>query len=249
MHPIEEMRIMEISKNGKTVYECPGKSNDKNAARSYCVGRRMSNYEITKRKMEKEFLKYDQEKMIRKFNLDQDEEGIYINFLGRTYRIGRKDGKTVWSEDGFVTFQEGGYNEAMTIYDVLCDSKEGCCLSGEFVNMKSLSSVHGGSSTSLGSGLFSGAERFFDHKEEALRRACKKLGGTEFGKGDVSYKIQMFDFLPFVFTFWNSDDEFPASLQFFTDKNILEYMRYETTWFAMSHLLERIKEEMGKTNR
>ncbi len=245
MHPIEKMGIREISENGKTVYECPGRFNDKNSVCNYCVCRRMSNYEITKRKMEKEFLKYDQEKMVRKFGLDQDEEGIYINFLGRTYRIGRKDGKAAWREDGSVAFQEAGYNEAMTIYDVLCDSKEGCCLSGEFVNMKSLSSVHGGSSTSLGGGLFSKAERFFDHKEEALRGACKKLGGTESGKGDVSYKIPMFDFLPVVFTFWNSDDEFPASLQLFTDKNMLEYMRYETTWFAFSHLLERLKEEMA----
>ena len=28
------------------------------------------------------------------------------------------------------------------------------------------------------------------------------------------------------------------------DKNMLEYMHYETVWFAMSHLLERIEENM-----
>ena len=64
------------------------------------------------------------------------------------------------------------------------------------------------------------------------------------GRGDVAYQIPLFDFLPVIFQFWNSDEEFPPSLKFFTDKNMLEYMHYETVWFAMSHLLERIEENM-----
>ncbi|MGN0398687.1 MAG: DUF3786 domain-containing protein [Blautia sp.] len=61
-----------------------------------------------------------------------------MEFLGKSYQIQRKNGKIRWSEDAFVTSEEAGYNEAMTIYDVLCYSKEGCCPSGEFVNMKFL---------------------------------------------------------------------------------------------------------------
>ena len=30
----------------------------------------------------------------------------------------------------------------------------------------------------------------------------------------------------------------------FTDKNMLDYMHYETVWFAVSHLLDRIEEMM-----
>lgn len=243
MHPIDQMDIKETVENGEVIYECPHKSHDKNTTCHYCVCRRMSNYEITKRKMQKEFVKYDLEKMIQKFSLRHDADYIYIKFLGHTYRIHRTGGTVTWSDDGFVNSREAGYNEAMTIYDVLCDSKEGCKLSGEFVNMKNLSSIQGGSVT-LGNSLFSDIEKFFDHKEKPLDEACKKLNGIEFGKGDVSYKILMFDFLPFVFTFWNSDEEFPASLQMFADKNVLDYMRYETVWFAVSHLLERLKEEM-----
>lgn len=37
------------------------------------------------------------------------------------------------------------------------------------------------------------------------------------------------------------DDEFPASLQIFTDKNMLDYMHYETVWYAIIHMLERIQ--------
>ena len=70
------------------------------------------------------------------------------------------------------------------------------------------------------------------------------MKGIKAGKGDVAYQIPVFDFLPVIFQFWNSDEDFAASLQLLVDKNILDYMHYETVWFAMSHLLSRIKEEM-----
>ena len=49
-----------------------------------------------------------------------------------------------WSEDAFQTEERADYNEAMTIYDVLCCSREDCHLAFEWVNVKSLSSVRGG---------------------------------------------------------------------------------------------------------
>lgn len=44
--------------------------------------------------------------------------------------------------------------------------------------------------------------------------------------------------------FWEADEEFPASLQILVDKNILDYMHYETLMFALTHLFRRLKEEM-----
>lgn len=204
----------------------------------------ISNYEIMKLQMQKEFLKYNQEKMIQKFQLPHDTDSIYIRFIGHNYQIHRASGKIVWSEDHFLHSKEAGYNEAMTIYDVLCCSKEECRLFGEFVNMKNLSSVKSGSETA-GGGIFQKIEKDFDHKERLLALACEKLNGTKYGKGDVSYQIPLFDFLPVVFQFWNSDDEFPASLTLLADKNMLEYMHYETVFFAASHLMTRLKEEMN----
>ena len=78
----------------------------------------------------------------------------------------------------------------------------------------------------------------------ALACACERLKEIKAGKGVVAYQIPVFDFLPVIFQFWNSDEDFAASLQLLVDKNILDYMHYETVWFAMSHLLSRIKEEM-----
>jgi len=70
--------------------------------------------------------------MIEKFHLTYDESYLYIDFVGRPNRVGRRSGVVEWSEDGFVTAQEADYNASMTIYDVLCWYKDDCTLSGRF---------------------------------------------------------------------------------------------------------------------
>ena len=88
------------------------------------VKERISNYEKMKNEMSGVFLQYDQEKMIRKFGLEHDDNSLYIFCLNRKYRIDRLTGQVSWSEDEIQTEKKADYNEAMTIYDVLCYSKE-----------------------------------------------------------------------------------------------------------------------------
>lgn len=95
----------------------------------------MSNYETMKDRMSSHFLEYDQEKMVRKFALEHDEKYLYIFFVGRKYRINRITGGITWSVDEFQTEENANYNEAMTIYDVLCNSKEYCHPAHEWVHM------------------------------------------------------------------------------------------------------------------
>lgn len=202
-----------------------------------------SNYEKMKNSMADVFLHYNQESMIQKFDMAHDENYLYISFIGRDYRINRGDGQVSWSKNSFQTEKTAGYNEVMTIYDVLCYSKENCHLANEWVNISSLSSVQGGNLTK-GSDFFHDAGSDFDRKTDALARACEKMQGRKLTKGDVAYELNLFPFLPVCLRFWESDDEFPASLQILTDKNILDYMHYETLMFAISHLLHRLKEEI-----
>lgn len=206
----------------------------------------VSNYEITKQRVRSEFLKYDQGKMIPKFSLEHDENYLYIRFLGHLYRIHRRTGFLEWSEDQFATCVEGGYNEALTIYDLLCDSKEHCRVAGDYINLKSLSPLQSGGKM-LGDDLLGNKVKLFDHKDEMLCRSCEKLGGIKEGKGDVAYEIPMFDFLSCRIQFWNSDEEFEASLQIFLDKNILDFIRYETVWYAVSHLIKRLTDGLEET--
>lgn len=203
---------------------------------------RGSNYEIAKYQAQELFLRFDQEQLIEKMELEYDQHFLYIRFVGRMYRICRTTGKVEWTEDAFVSSFEAGFNEVLTIFDVLCYSKKDAQASGVLVNMKSLSGIHGSSSSSIGGGFFYKIGKQFDHKDELLSKACERLGGKKMQKGDVSYQIALFDFLPVMIQFWDSDEEFDASLEIFTDKNILLFMRYETVWYAVSHLLERIIE-------
>ncbi len=206
------------------------------------IKNRASNYEKMKDQMAEVFLQYDQEKMIQKFELEHDKSYLYLYFIGRKYRIHRLTGAAAWSKDSFQTEEKADYNEAMTIYDVLCYSKEDCRLSHEWVNIDSCSSVQGGSLTK-GNQFFGHAAEAFDGKEMAFAAACEKLGGRKINKGDAAYDIDMFPFLPVSLRYWASDEEFPASLQILVDKNILDYMHYETLMFAITHLLYRLRSE------
>lgn len=51
------------------------------------------------------------------------------------------------------------------------------------------------------------------------------------------------NFLPLILLFWDSDEDFPASLQILVDENILDYMHYKIFMSAISHLLNLLKEE------
>lgn len=202
---------------------------------------RPSNYERMKESMSRTFLKCDQEDMIRRFSLAQDQMYLYIRFLGREYRINRATGRVSWSDNSFITEEPGNYNEAMTLYDVLSYPGEKRALAHEWVNIDSLSPIQGGSMR-RGSGLFREFETYFDGKARSLAAACEALGGRPAGKGDAAYELDLFTFLPISLGFWESDDEFPASLQILVDHNIRDFMHYETLMFAVIHLLERLQD-------
>ena len=205
----------------------------------------ISNYEVMKQSMAGAFLTYDQKTMINKFMLESDPLWIYMTFVGRRYRIGRDKGNVQWTEDDFHTVYEADYNEAMTIYDVLCYAKEGCHLAHEWVNVNSLSTVKTGN-LMQDAGFFQSTAVFFQGKVEKLRRACLRLSGKSLEKGDLAFELELFPFVPVVLRYWEADDEFPAALQILLDRNILDYMHYETVMFALIHLFKRLKEEMQK---
>lgn len=201
---------------------------------------RRSNYDITRDRVEGEFPRCDQEAVIEKFNLAHDEDYIYLRFTARDYRIDRRTGRV----ERLPEASHAGFNEVMTIYDVLCGSKPGARLSGEFVRVNDLDGVT--KTAYLGGNLFDGSARAFTHRAEALRAACEKLGGTPGTVGDVSYTIPLFDFFPVTLQFWDGDEEFDPVLKLMWDRRTLDFMRYETTYYAAGHLLERLREFMDK---
>lgn len=88
-----------------------------------------SNYDKARDATAAVFLRYDQAAMIRKFGLSHDADALYITFIARDYRVDRRTGAVTWASD---TAHTASYNEAMSIYDVLCDSQPLCHLSHEW---------------------------------------------------------------------------------------------------------------------
>ncbi|MBR4078892.1 MAG: DUF3786 domain-containing protein [Christensenellaceae bacterium] len=201
-----------------------------------------NNYEQMRNEMRIHFLDYDQPEMIRKFSLKHDDKYIYIRFLARDYRISRQNGIVEGSDNGFSNTSEADYNESMTIYDILCCSKPDCALSGKYALSSSLKGIiHTGWNVGGGT-MFQQFSDTFDKLFDRLPYACELLGGVPEGRGDISYRIPMFDFLPVLFSFWRSDDEFPADIRLLWDTNVLDFMHYETLWFAAGHLMRRLEE-------
>ena len=44
------------------------------------------------------------------------------------------------------------------------------------------------------------------------------------------------DGLPIAIQFWFSDEDFPAQVRWYWDENALQYIKYETMYFAVGHL-------------
>ena len=195
---------------------------------------RKSNYDVTRDRVEREFPRYDQEAVIEKFHLAHGKDHIYLRFTARDYRIDRHTGRV----ERLPEASHAGFNEVMTIFDVLCGSKPGAQLSGEFVRVNDLDGVT--KTTYMGGNLFNGSARAFNHRTEALCAACEKLRGTPGTVGDVSYTIPIFDFFPVTLQFWDGDEEFDPVLKIMWDRRTLDFMRYETTYYAADHLLQRL---------
>ena len=207
---------------------------------------RPSNHEITKLRVQSQIAEYDIPKAIRQFGLVSDAKYLYVDFMTRHYRIDKTTGETEWSEDDFQSdgntcVHEAGFNEVLTIFDILFYSKEDACLSGEYTVMQNLSRVQT-TGYYAGKGMFSQSEEYWDPQPEKLAAACERLGGVPAGKGDVAYRIPVFQNINMLLQFWQSDEEFPASMQFQFDRNLLQFMHYETAWYVVSHCLELLKQ-------
>ena len=194
------------------------------------------NYAIQAEEARIRFLTYDQSAM----PVQRDGEYLYLRFCGSDYRVCRTDGHLFRrvGEDWLPAYSHG---EVLTVYDYLCDAKPGRAPAREPVSM-----AHQGGQVHTNLAAASGSlERAIDRAPDAFRRACEALGGTAAPGGDLCYDLDLFPDLPVRLRFWHADEDFPPSLDLLWDRNTLQFLRYETTWFAAGVLRGRLREEMG----
>lgn len=199
------------------------------------MDKRESNYEITKHQMQAKFASFDMAHIANEWGLKQEGRYLLVTFVGRQYKIDQTTG-AVYEQEGVL--QEADFNVSMTLFDILTRERQHA--SGTFMPISSFSTLL--SSVAASGGLFNRTAQRFDHHDAELSAACERLGGIPYGKGDVGYLIPVFQDLQTAIQFWNSDEEFPPTLNLFCDSSTLNYMHYETMMYMLSHILEQLCE-------
>ncbi len=201
------------------------------------VSVRMNHYQQMKEAARRRFLTYDPGVYREKPGVIRGDNEIFTPFLGQMARISQKTGE--------ITFPTGkaDFGAALCLYDWLCDGQPAAVPGGEFCPVSSLPGVwvRGSGLTMDTRGLAAGIEE----DPAAFRRACESLGGTGVALGDLGFRIPVFADMSMVVKFYHGDGEFPPSCVLLWDRNILQYIRYETVYYLAGCLLRRLEEEMG----
>lgn len=203
-----------------------------------------SNYDLQVDVGRRIFMGYDQQRLIRKFSLQADEQWICLTYLNTPCRISRTDGKIEELSDGTWT-ECRNFSTVMTIYDLLCYHQgenapvlfHEWCTVGSFV-------VTGVTNTGTFTKKYAA---IFDGHVEELKAACIRLGGTleqKMAGADVTCRIQVTPFFPVLLQFWEGDEEFPPKLIILWDRNAISFLHFETTFYLQGDLLERLKDSM-----
>ena len=195
----------------------------------------MDNYRLQCQRAKNYFLGYGQEALIRKLRLEHDEAYLYTRLLGIPYRIHRATGNIQRLEDTWV--EADTHAEVMTLLDLICDSREDRYPSRRWANMLSFGAMFHRGLMEDGADAFA---RAIQGNREGFLRACRTLGGTPGPGGDLSFSLELFDGLCIAVQFWEGDEEFAPRVRFLWDENAPMYLKYETMWFALGLLKQRI---------
>ena len=181
---------------------------------------RQSNYDQVIENWRLKFLEMDQEELIRKFQLEADEEFLYIIYFSKRFRIDRKNGFI--TEDG----KSPGFDTVMNIYNTFYYSAAHPVASGNLVAFRQVKRVYPFEAAYRRTIIFR-LQELFAGKTEELRKACEALGGTLLPQGDVGYVLPVFPFLNIAVLFWDKDEEFEAQANILFDSEITEFMHEE----------------------
>ena len=199
---------------------------------------RRDNYALQVQQAKKRFLTYDQQELIERCRLRFDEAYLYTTLLSEPYRICRKTGN--FQRLHYGSWVDGnGFGEVMTILDWLCDSRSDRYITGRWINVITYGHYFHGN---LQENSSDSHARRFDRDPAAFHAACQALKGEKVPGAEASYAIELLDGLRILVQLWHGDEEFPPRLRCLWDENTTRFIRYETTWYAVGLLLERLSE-------
>ena len=179
-----------------------------------------SNYKQVIENWRRKFLEMDQVALIRKFDLEADDEALYITYFSRKLRIDRKNG--VITDQGV----RPGFDTVMNIYNTFYYAAEHPVASGNLVAFRQVKRVYPFEAAYRRTIIFR-LQKTFSGKTAELKKACEILGGTPLPQGDVGYVLPVFPFLNIAVLFWDKDEEFDAQANMLFDSEITEFMHEE----------------------
>lgn len=199
----------------------------------------MDNYEISRDRAMAYFLGFDQKAIIRAWGLEYDEAHLYVPFFGRNYAVSRQTGTVIrrWSGEA------AGFDEVLSIFDLLCHAGENKTVSGRYAPVNSLK---GRPPVGVGTSFYTKVASRFDRDVDAFQWACRELGGVPVEMGDLGFRFSVFGELSVILKFYRADEDFPASLTLLWDDHTLAFVFYETVFYMAGHLLSSITEKMGE---
>lgn len=200
----------------------------------------MDNYQVSRDRAKGYFLGFDQEAIIRAWDLEHDAQNLYVSFFGRSYGICRKTGAVSrrWSGEA------AGHGEVLSIFDLLCHAGDRKLLSGAYAPVNSLK---GRPPVGVGTDFHTGVASRFDRDVDAFARACREVGGIPVDMGDLGFRFPVFGGLSVILKFYRADEDFPASVTLLWDENTLQFVFYETVFYMAGHLLGTIEAHMSPT--
>ncbi len=198
----------------------------------------LSNYDKAKHDAALLFCQTDHTEIIERFNLSKQDGFLPLHFFGQPFRLSLTTGAVERMREG--AWIEAGFNEAMTLYDLLGYAQPRCHASGRMVNTKSLYAHITAAAPSPGN-FYRRQEELFDKQSDKMMHVLESLGGKALPQADAAAQFAVFDDLTMQVHFWCSDEDFPPSLELFWDENVLQYMHYETVWYANGFIVSEIE--------
>ncbi len=205
-----------------------------------------SNYDLQVESARKIFLEYDQDTMIKKFQLKADDLWLYLQYLNTPYRINRITGdiEEFDSNDWKIIKTHA---TVMTIYDFLCfpEGDKIPVLSGEWCNIGTFV-MTGVRDTEPFTKKYA---QFFDRNITKLKEVCQAIGGViqpAMAGADLTCLFHATAFFPVLLQFWEGDEDFDPKIVLMWDKNSDQFLRFETTFYLQKDLLEKLKELMDR---
>lgn len=196
----------------------------------------MNNYDRMLLAARQRFLGYDALQLGQKPGVTDFGSELVTYFFNQRIVIRKTDGQILL--DG----RNADFGEGLSILDWLCDRNEDANASMIFCPIGSLPGVYV-SGANLSMDLPDLAQAIHENPD-GFRRACVQMGAEPQNMGDLGFLLWIFPDLPMCLKFYFGDDEFPAQLTLLWDRNMLQFVRYETVYYIAGCLQRRLLQLM-----